>query len=401
MLSEGWINTLWELHTGFTIGLLTVLLLRNPWRRFAGSQAAYALWLLPPALALAALLPSSVGPPMLTLPTLAVPPPVAIYALVGGPPSTSSGNWQASWLDLWLAGIVAVALVQAARHCGYQRQLLGRHHTYWLAPSGHSPGLLGVWRPRLVLPVDFRQRFGADERRWIVAHEAVHARHFDNPTRLLATVLAGLAWFNPLAWIALGLLRHDQELACDAAVMKRFPGSWRRYGLAMLKLDDAASVPLTASSWRSNHPLKQRITLLKNAAPNVGTRQAARLALALCAVMGVSGVQALNDAIVIVPAPKIYRTGLSDLTPLGMRRKLLEACPQMPLPVRTPYNGLSKGQHLVDVQFKIGRDGRAEAVKVFANPLLGEWGQKTIEAYGCRPELAGTELEQQFELIID
>lgn len=401
MLPEAWIATLWEAHTGFTLGLLAVLLLRKPWRRLAGAQAACALWLLPPWLALVALLPSSAGLLVPALPTLAVPPPTPVSALIGLPAAASSDGWRIGWLDLWLAGVFTVALVQTARHRRYQRHLLGRDRRSWLAPPGDSPGLLGLWRPRLVLPLDFRQRFGADERRWIVAHEAAHARRFDNPARLLAAALGGLAWFNPLAWIAVTLLRHDQELACDAAVMRRYPGSWRRYGLAMLKLDGAASLPPAASAWGSPHPLKQRIMLLKQSAPGAGTRRAARLALVLCAVTGFGAVQALNDAIVILPKPKIYRTGLSDLTPVGMKAKLFEACPQMPLPPDAPWQGLSKGQHMVDVQFRVDRDGRAQAVKVLANPLLAEWGRQTIEGYGCKPEWAGAELEQLFELIID
>ena len=45
MHPEAWLDTLWQAHTGFTVGLLAVLLLRQPWRRLAGAQAAYALWL--------------------------------------------------------------------------------------------------------------------------------------------------------------------------------------------------------------------------------------------------------------------------------------------------------------------------------------------------------------------
>lgn len=401
MLPEGLIDTLWEAHTGFTVGLLAVLLLRKPWCRLAGAQAAYALWLLPPWLALAALLPSSAGLPVLTLPTLAVPPPAPLSTLVGLPALASSSNGQGGWQVLWLAGVVTVALIQNARHRRYLRHLLGLSRKCWLAPTGDSPGLLGLWRPRLVLPLDFRQRFDADERRWIVAHEVAHARRLDNPARVLAVTLAGLAWFNPLAWVALGLLRHDQELACDAAVMRRYPESWRRYGLAILKLDGPLSLPATASAWRSPHPLRQRIVLLRKAVPSLRARQAGRLALVLCSVTGFGAVQALNDAIVVIPKPKIFRTGLSDLTPLGMKSKLFEACPEMPLPPVPPHQGLARGQHMVDVQFRIGGDGRAQVVKVFANPQLVAWGRETIEAYGCKQELAGTELEQQFELIID
>lgn len=401
MLPEGLIDTLCQAHTGFTIGLLAVLLLRKPWRRLVGAQAAYALWLLPPWLALAAWLPSAVGPALPPLPTLTLPPPAPLSTMVGLPSPVSPDRGQDGWQLLWLAGVLAVAWVQHARHRHYLRHLLGRDRKSWLAPAGDSPGLLGLWRPRLVLPLDFRQRFSADERRWIVAHEAVHARRLDNPARLLAVALAGLAWFNPLAWVALGLLRHDQELACDAAVMRRYPHSWRRYGLALLKLDGPPSLPAAASAWRSPHPLKQRITLLRKAVPSLRAHRVGRLVLVLCAVTGFGAVQALNDAIVVIPKPKIYRTGLSDLTPLGMKTRLFEACLQMPpLPVPPPQ-GLARGQHLVSVQFRIAGDGGTQVTKVFANPQLVAWGQETVEAYGCRPELAGTELEQQFEWVID
>ena len=47
MPNEAFIDLLWRAHLGLSLGLAAVLLLRRPWRRFAGAQAAYALWLLP------------------------------------------------------------------------------------------------------------------------------------------------------------------------------------------------------------------------------------------------------------------------------------------------------------------------------------------------------------------
>ncbi|HEY8881734.1 MAG TPA: M56 family metallopeptidase [Roseateles sp.] len=387
MPNEALIDALWRAHTGFTAGLLAVLLLRRPWRRLAGAQAAYALWLLPLWLALAALLPSA-GVRAITL------PPVRIAALTGLPAAVTASDWQAAWLALWLAGVLTVATAQSLRHRRYLRHLLGRHKFGWQAPAGDSPGLLGVWRPRLVLPVDFRQRFDAGERRWILAHEAAHARRLDNPARLLAAVLAGLAWFNPLAWVALALLRHDQELACDAAVMRRYPQSWRRYGLALLKLDGACSLPPAASAWQSNHPLKERIMLLKKAAPQAGARRAARLALAVSALLGFGAVQALN-------AGSPDAAGASK--PAAPRVKATEACPQMPRPELPQLPDTVKGDYRLDVKFRIGRNGHPDAVQVQGrgDPLLVDAVQKTVRSYGCKTALAGTEVEQQFSFKIE
>jgi beta-lactamase regulating signal transducer with metallopeptidase domain len=376
MRPEAWLGTLWQAHTGFTVGLLAVLLLRRPWRRLAGAQAAYALWLLPLWLALAALLPST------GLPTLMLPA-VYVSALAGLPAPNATGSWHNGWLALWLAGVVTVALVQTARHRRYLGQLLGRDQTAWQAPAGDSPGLLGVWRPRLVLPVDFLQRFDADERRWIVAHEATHARRLDNLARLLAAMLAGLAWFNPLAWFALAALRQDQELACDAAVMQRYPGSWRRYGLALLKLDGANSLPPAASAWQSHHPLKERIMLLKEVAPSVRARHAARVALVLSALLGFGAVQALNagsPGAASAARPTARHSELSDLTALPSRVKLIESCPQMPRPEIPPELNDLKGQYQLEARFRIGADGHPETVKVQGDPRLVDMIEKTVRA---------------------
>lgn len=384
MLPEAWMATLWQAHTGFTLGLLAVLLLRRPWRHLAGAQAAYALWLLPPWLALATLLPSS-GMPSLSLPTVHL-------SMLAGQPATSAEGWQAGGLALWLAGVCSVALMQTLGHRRYLRHLLGRKLAVWQAPAGDSPGLLGVWRPRLVLPIDFRQRFDAEERRWILAHEAAHARRMDNAVRLLAAALAGLAWFNPLAWVALALLRHDQELACDAAVMRRYPQSWRRYGLALLKLDGAHGLPPAASAWQSHHPLKERIMLLKKAAPRASARKAAHLALAASALLGFGAVQALNAG-----SPD----AASASKPAAQRVKATEACPQMPRPELPQLPDTVKGDYLLDVKFRIGRNGHPDAVQVQGDPRLVDAVQKTVQTYGCKTALAGTEVEQQFAFKIE
>ena len=54
----------------------------------------------------------------------------------------------------------------------------------------------------------------------ILAHEQIHARRRDGLWRLLAQGFVAVFWFNPLAWIAMACFRQDQELACDAAVLR-------------------------------------------------------------------------------------------------------------------------------------------------------------------------------------
>lgn len=401
MPNDALIDALWRMHAGLSLGLLAVLLLRKPWRRVAGAQAAYALWALPVWLMTAALQPRF-GPTHWTLPPVLAIGPAAAPAVAGSSPGGLPGlGW------LWLVGVLAVAALQIARHRRYTRRLTATAPGRWQAPTGDSPGLLGVLRPRLVLPADFRQRFDAAERRWILAHEAAHARRLDNAVRVLATVLAGLAWFNPLAWWALAALRQDQELACDAAVMRRYPHSWRRYGLAMLKLDGSCRLPPAASAWQPHHPLKERIMLLKKAAPSAGARRTARIAWALSAVLGFGAVQTLNAA--TPPTAGAAESAgpradeLVDIT--AQRSKLAEACPTMPLPT-APSEGTFKGEYLLNVKFRVGSHGRPDLIELRANNRrpprdLSMMITRTVQKYRCNPNLAGTHLEQQFHLKFD
>jgi hypothetical protein len=157
----------------------------------------------------------------------------------------------------------------------------------WRASAGSSPALLGLWHPHLVLPLDFEQRFDAQEQRLILAHENEHRRRWDNAWNLLSAALLVLFWFNPLAWWAQRRWRADQELACDAAVLAQNPTALPSYARAMLKSQGLIAVPALASSWLSVHPLIERTRMLQNHVfllPRRATGQRAALALAvLCA----------------------------------------------------------------------------------------------------------------------
>ena len=190
----------------------------------------------------------------------------------------------------WLTGVMCVAFVLWARQRAAAASMQDDAQGGWRTPVGSSPALIGAWRPRLLLPLDFEARFDAAEQAAILAHEAAHLRRRDNLWALLATTLATLQWFNPLAWWALRRFRGDQELACDAAVLA--PPSTvntATYLRALLKSDELAA-PLAAprataaTSWRGTHPLVERITMLKhhrvcNTRRHIGRALAAGLAL--------------------------------------------------------------------------------------------------------------------------
>src|SRR5690606_182279 len=107
-----------------------------------------------------------------------------------------------------------------------------------------GPALVGAWRARIVLPADFERRYDTLERELILAHERVHLARGDAWVNAFVALLRSLNWFNPLVHLAAAKFRLDQELACDAAVIARFPRARRRYADAMLK------VQLAGQAWQ-------------------------------------------------------------------------------------------------------------------------------------------------------
>lgn len=89
----------------------------------------------------------------------------------------------------------------------------------------------------------------------------------DAQINALAAALRCLHWFNPLVHFAASRFRFDQELACNASVISRFPEARRPYADAMLKTQLADLGLPAGCHWQSSHPLKERIAMLKQPLP--------------------------------------------------------------------------------------------------------------------------------------
>lgn len=263
--------------------IVLVLILREPVRRIAGARLAYWLWLTPVAAGIAALLPA--------LP--AGMAPVAPIRPIMEDAFVSASGWvapdvaapsasvaaQAPAIDLTLV-LAALWAVGAAAFLALMlwRQLRGAaefgHLTptsagVWLASGRAGPAVIGLLRPRLVAPVDFESRFTTREQQLVLAHERVHLEAGHTRVNAALALLACINWFNPLVHLGVRCARTDQELACDAAVVERFPGERRIYAEALLKTQIApAPLPL-GCTWppRSSSLLKERVMMLARKSP--------------------------------------------------------------------------------------------------------------------------------------
>ncbi len=270
-----------QMTLGVSAAIAVVALMRPLLRRLFGARAAYAAWATVPVVAIAPLLPQPSTALRIEVGALRLLTDSTIATEGAG---TAGPDAIALLLAVYAAGVV-VAIGSVV--IGQKRFLRGlgplrrRGAGLWRAASGASgPCLVGIWRPRIVVPADFASRYAPGERRLIVAHEREHRRQGDPFHNAVLVGLTCLQWFNPLVHLAAGRFRRDQELACDARVVRRFPGARRRYAEAMLKTQHPDLALPLGCTWQSRHPLEERIAMLHHALPGRLRRAAGTCAVA-------------------------------------------------------------------------------------------------------------------------
>ena len=270
--------TAWALDTviGVTLLLLLVLAVRRPVAHCFGAGWAYALWLLPllrifmPPLDL---FEGAVGSALPQYTLIVVPAAAAAgAAAAASPPAASLAGWLPLLLALWGGGAGVFAMWQQSAYSAFLLSL--GSHCRPADPPSHGgvpvvesgavdgPLAVGLLERRIVVPLDFADRYSPAERRLALDHELVHHRRGDIFWNYVALALLALTWFSPVSWIAFRAFRTDQELACDATVAAAAPAATRLdYALALVK---SASRPGEVAACPLNRAdqLKRRLKMI-------------------------------------------------------------------------------------------------------------------------------------------
>ena len=268
-----------------SMSIVLALLLRRPVRAVFGAGAAWQLWLMVPAAMLAAALPSiRVQQAMV----VAMVPQLRIETITA--PIHASGVFSAALLLLaaWLCGGIGTAIYFNRSQRSFIAslgQLALRDGLWYAANASAGPALLGLRDPKIVVPADFNTRYNAVEQALVIEHERRHAQRRDPLANAVIALVRCVFWFNPLVHAAASRCRFDQELACDADVMRHQRRSLKAYAAALLKTQEGAASALATCHWQSTHPLKERIMNLNQPVPIGARRLAGRLIIAglLCA----------------------------------------------------------------------------------------------------------------------
>jgi TonB family protein len=371
MMSTELIGWLLRSSIALSLGVLLVLALRPLLMRLFGAQVVYAAWLMLPVLMLASLLP-----PLLpeAARELAWTPPVVVgVAAAAATSEVAADDGLPLMLHAWWLGMLVLVMLHGRRQRRFVR-LLGPlsprgDGSYIAAHAGLGPAVLGLWRPRIVLPADFEQRYAPDQRALVLAHENVHLRRGDLWINAAITALQCVHWFNPLVHIAASRLRRDQELACDATVIASHPESRRRYADAMLNSQLAVPGLPVGCLWQSSHPLKERILMLKQSTPS-------RLRLALGTGLALAISTAGGLAVATAGAGQIKSTD-ATLAPAVDRDQSYRQL----APPKYPAEALAAQQSgNVVLRVLVGADGKPLQVEVERSSEVASLDAAAIES---------------------
>lgn len=118
-----------------------------------------------------------------------------------------------------------------------------------------SPMVVGILRPSLVLPVDFK----LDRLGYVYYHELIHIASGDLHYKLLVFTVSGIHWFNPLVHRMKRAVDQDLELKCDLRLLEILGEDSREdYGKTLVDSIGYRKLPSLVSSYGGGKKMIKR-----------------------------------------------------------------------------------------------------------------------------------------------
>jgi bla regulator protein blaR1 len=175
-------------------------------------------------------------------------------------------NWLLVVLGVWACGTIAIGARWMVRWLRLRAEVRKAAPLELNAPiqvksSGTSiePGVVGLFRPVLLLPEGICERLTPSQMKTILAHEMCHVRRRDNLTAAIHMLVEAVFWFHPLVWWIGRQMIVEREAACDEAVLAQ-SGDREGYAEALLTVCKFyVESPLDSAAGVAGADLKKRI----------------------------------------------------------------------------------------------------------------------------------------------
>nr|WP_277998574.1 M56 family metallopeptidase [Sphingomonas liriopis] len=405
--TAGWLV---EALIASTLLMALVLLVRRPVRNAFGAQVGYLLWALPLLRLLLPPLPDAWRQVAVT-PISRASETITIFVSDAGVADAAAPVAAAPSIGLivgalWAAGALGFLIWHLTSHTRFCRRLLGTAariedlRGVRVIASDAAPGPLafGVLRRYVAFPLDFADRYDADERELALAHEIGHHQRGDLIANWIALAVLAVHWFNPVAWRAFRAFRADQELANDARVLAgRSVIDRHAYACAIVKAAHGGAVS-AACHLHTIDDLKGRIRMLSTS-PHSRRRLAAGGALVSTLVLaglgltasGTSAAAALSDTvgktvgIDLQAAPPVPPVPPVPVTPVGT--------PQPPAAPAAPAAPGVHGDKVHRVVIKrVDKDGK---ISTYTSSADGQFDDRDIQLLVDRSLAAAPEVRER------
>src|SRR5688572_4467876 len=195
-------------------------------------------------------------------------------------------------LVVWVSGIIAMIVIRLRMWRRIRAAV--RTSSSWAAPNLSipagidvrstpgvmEPGVVGLWRPVLLVPSGIEDDLTPRQLAAVLTHELCHIRRRDNVTAAVHMIAEAVFWFHPLVWWIGARLVDERERACDQEVLRRC-GEPRIYAEGIVNVCKRyVEMPLACVSGVSGSNVKNRIRdiMINRAVANLSVAKKAMLA---------------------------------------------------------------------------------------------------------------------------
>lgn len=127
-----------------------------------------------------------------------------------------------------------------------------------------TPITYGIFYPRIVLPriMDLSDH---NQLNYVMTHELIHIKRFDNLWKIISILTLCLHWFNPFVWIMYSLFQQDLEMSCDEKVISLLGESEKEaYAIALINLAvQKESMSLLCNGFGKNGIQERIVAIMK------------------------------------------------------------------------------------------------------------------------------------------
>ena len=246
------------------------------------------------------------------------------------------------------------------------QEILGRV-TVCESSDVDRPGVIGFFRPRILLPTGLAGRLTADEVKQLLLHEMEHLRRRDDWTNLAQKLLLAVFPLHlPLLWAERQLCR-EREIACDEGVVRQTMAP-RAYASCLARLAEerlqGPAEGLSLGAWRRRSEVVERVHALLRRGPRLSERQARVAAVGFSALLIVAGFALAHAPQMVAFASPAAATVASAKVPTGTPNGAIASVQPVALKVaRKAVKHAPKAALLTD---GVGRDEFAESFEAGA-----------------------------------